>query len=863
MCLTVGLIVLNKRRTLILGSTIILSLMVLASVMPAQSIATPGAWRLISPTEYTATPDAELHGVYMINGGTSGKGSGSGWAVGAGGFIYYWDGFSWNQASSPTTCELDAVNFGGPLNPLSSITSSSGWAVGGCLGTAVALYYGGVGWASPSPVPSSGAAQLLSVYEVQSASSPGDVMQVFAVGKDGLGGGFWIWNGPQASGSWHELSTTSAQVNGVYMTKCSTATPCAALDGIAVGNGGNIYKWSGAAWSLLASPVSANLNAVAMSSPSIGWAVGDQCTIIRTLDGFNWAGASSPLSCGAANNLRSIVMLSSSEAWAVGDGDAPGLPPAILHGMSLDSAPSWTRIDISHIAASNGLDSVTFATSGGNVWAVGKTGLAAFCLSNCGTQSDSIWSTTTSPNSLELDSVFMVSDSDGWAVGTPDPATNAPAILRWNGGSFSWTRAPAVYPAVNPSFLLGVYLSSGSTGWAVGGTPTYGPAPVSMWYDGNTWTGKAVGGPCACVLSSVYMVSDSNSWAVGIGGVIMHSAARGDQPSGQFSIVPSSVPGADYHSVYFDPTSGGNSGWAVGTNGGNALIVHYVVIGGSGNNWADILNPPPGVPAGVTLNSVFMQDSTHGWAAGDGTTILYWNGISWSPVSVLNVVNPIIITGIAVTGGPPATDGWAVGTDSVTNLPVTIHYDGSSWFVAPLLPAITLGGASGALTSLSLRSSTNGLAVGTGVSAPFPDSLSLILHLDPPGGVSANTVTATTTAPGTTTTASATTSSTAATTSSTAAISSTTATTSSPATSATSSSSQVVTSVVTSGGQTQTFVTTIPAKTTSRTASSSATTPLTIPAIPGFPWESIIAGIIVGLTVLGIARRRRRPTETT
>lgn len=39
-------------------------------------------------------------------------------------------------------------------------------------------------------------------------------------------------------------------------------------------------------------------------------------------------------------------------------------------------------------------------------------------------------------------------------------------------------------------------------------------------------------------------------------------------------------------------------------------------------------------------------------------------------------------------------------------------------------------------------------------------------------------------------------------------------------------------------------------------AASSNTTPLAVPTIPGFPWESIIAGLIVGLTALTLARRR-------
>jgi len=854
MCLTVGLIGLNKRRTLILGSTIILSLMVLASVMPAQSIATPGAWRLISPTEYTATPDAELHGIYLTNGGTSGKGSGSGWAVGAGGFIYYWDGFSWNQASSPTNCELDAVNFGGPLNPLTSITSSSGWAVGGCGGVAKSVYFNGFGW-SGYPVPSTGAGKLLSVSLVQSASSSTSNVQAFAVGADaGLaGGGFWVWNGvPGNGGFWNELPApaTATQVNGVYMTHCVGSNPCSADDGIAVGNivagFGAIYHWTGGNWNLLAShPSLQNLNAVSMVSQMVGWAVGDQCNIVRTLDSVNWAIFASPAGCVAANNLRSIVMLSTSEAWAVGDGDAAGAAPAILHGTTLDSVPTWTRVPINQVASSGGLDSVTFATSGGNIWAVGKSGVATFCLTNCGSVSSSIWSTTTSPNTLQLDSVFMPSDSDGWAVGTPDPVTNEPSVLRWDGGSFSWTKAPSVLPLATPTFLLGVYLSSGSNGWAVGGTP--GPGPATLWYNGNSWSGEPVPA-CACVLRSVYMVSDSNSFAVGDNGVIMHSPTSG----GAFGITLIATPdaGTSYNSVYFDPTSGGASGWVVGQDLGAPYVAHTTDHGAT---WPSVTIP---TAAGfTTLNSVFFQDSTHGWAAGDGSTILYWNGISWTLVSVLGIINaPITITGIAVTGGPPATDGWAVGFDN-SGLPVTIHYDGTSstWTQTPLSPGVTIPAA---LTSVALRSSTNGLAVGTDFTG-FPNSLSMILHLDPPpGGGGTVTVASPIT---TTTTAPATTSSTAATTSSSAA-----ATTSTPATSATSSSSSLTPIITSTTTSVKTSIaTTTAGQTVTASSSSSAITPVALPGIPGFPWESIVVGVVVGLVVLGMARRRREPRSST
>ena len=62
----------------------------------------------------------------------------------------------------------------------------------------------------------------------------------------------------------------------------------------------------------------------------------------------------------------------------------------------------------------------------------------------------------------------------------------------------------------------------------------------------------------------------------------------------------------------------------------------------------------------------------------------------------------------------------------------------------------------------------------------------------------------------------------------------------------------VVTSVVTT-------VVSSPTTTALRTSSSiSVTTPMTMPSVPGFPLESIITGIILGLILLAIVRRRRR-----
>lgn len=848
----------------------ILTAIILVAILAAGSLpftsASAGQWRLLSPTEYTANPTSNMNGVFLINGGTSGKGSGNGWAVSDNGYVFFWDGFAWNQAGTPIAppCKLDSVNFGGPLNPLSNgVQTSSGWIGGGgagCPGTnAVSLYWNGVSWAS-YPVPSTGTpADLRSVFLVKSASSSTDSVNAFAVGSDGAGGGFWQWNGvPGNGGGWTEMPTTAAPVNSVYMTHCS-GSPCTGDDGVSVGNAGTIFRLVGGVWTPQASPVGVNLNGVAMSSQTSGWAVGDSCNIVHTMDGSTWVGPVLPVGC--SQNLRSIVLLSSSEGWAVGDSDANG-HPTILHGTSLDSSPQWTQIPVNQvtpagIASGVGLNSITFATSGGNLWAVGASGVAAFCQNNCSSMSGSIWSTTTSPltgaaTPYQLNSVYMDSDSDGWAVGQANP-TGAPVLIQWNG--YSWTQAASVLPIVTAP-LYGVAMSGSSNAWAVGGTSTN--VPSTLYFNGNSWTGVAAPS-CTCILKSVFMISGSETWAVGTNGVILHSTTQG----GTFSSTTSPVAAAaTLDTVFFTDSQ---NGWAGGTCTaitanclavGDPVIIHTATDGG--DNWGTVFTASLGLPVTspipYTITSLFFQDNTHGWATASSgfanpTLILFWNGVSWTNVSPITTHPNDDLFGISVEGGTPATDGWAVGQDSSTSIPITIHYDGTSWTEMSLTPAIpnaAVPSPNGGLLALSLRSSTNGLAVGTSFGA---NTLATILHLDPPGSFQNTVVQQTTVTNVVTTSATSTTSSTSVTSSSTSTTASSSSTTASTSTSSPTTIVSTAVSTVTLGN--------MPTTTTSQ-AASSVSTPLALPPIPGFPLESIVAGILVGIAVLAILRRRKK-----
>jgi len=830
-----------------LAAIAVCAVVLVSSLIPV-SAPVAGVWRLLNPVENTTTPTASLRGVFMLNGGTSGKGSGDGFAVGDSGLIYHWDGFSWTQSGSGTGCRLNSANFGGPLNPLTSITRTSGWAVGGAPGCAGAssLFYDGISWNSYA-VPGGVGGAMLGVFLVQSGSV-GDPIVAWGVGNNGANGVFWLWNGvPGSGGFWSAAATTldTTSVNSVYMTHCS-GSPCTADDGWAVGNVGiggtpnNIFHWTGGAWVGVQNVAVVNLNGVAMSSTSRGWAVGSSCSILQYA-GALWNPYAGPPACADPTTLlTSIVLKSSSEGWAVGADAAGAGVGVVLHGTSLDSAPVWTEIPASQVATSLRLNSITFAPSGGNLWTVGSAGVAAFCLSNCGSTSGSIWSTTTSPRSVNLNSVFMTGGNDGWAVG--DVESGFPTILKWNG--FSWTRGSITGPALP---LFGVYLSSDSNGWAVGGTAAQ---LATFHFDGNTWTQTATPLAGSYIMRAVYMVSDSNGWVVGSStpgpgptGAIWHSTSS----SGPFT-GPVAAPPADLYAVFFDPGSGGMVGYAAGGNGGVAPATIVETTDG-GVTWATVWTPgsglPAGVPAGTIIRSLYFQDSTHGWAAGTNGVILYWNGASWSgPVPVLSA-NTVDLYGIFVMGGPPANDGWTVGTDTVTNLPVLLHYDTglSAWVETPLSPAIPAGNA-GTLFSLYMRSSTNGLAVGTTAGG---GTLSYALHLDPPGAEPPTTTTVVTT--------------------STSIVSSTSFATSSATTSSTSASSSEISTSSTTSTSTATQLSTststsLSTVTVTASSSTSMTTPLVVPAVPGFPWESIGAGIIVGLSVLVALRRRRRSATT-
>jgi len=726
-----------------------------------------------------------------------------------------------------------------PLRSVFMLSPNIGWAVGD---SGTILYWNGNEWAlvqSPTTT-----LHLYSVF-FPDVSNPNDG---WIVGQ--AGGGFPAilhWDGV----SWVRLDTT----NGISWASNIVGDLwslhfLSPSDGWAVGASGgagvptNIVHWSGrwgagGSWTTKASPDSAaTLYSVQVLSntatPLGGYAVGGKTSgtvgVVFSWDGATW---SSYVGVLPAANLRSISMISPTDAWAVGDAPAatPTNPVAIrLTGTTWGGPMSLSALGI------RSLQSV-IAIDANNALAVGSLGVAG--------ASDIIkftapsWTAVPSPATVDLYSVCRVAtgSSDIWSVG------NWGTILRNTAGTWRVLTSPVgagdlrVPPPAPPPNLNSVHFSVPSVGWAVGNNGTI------IMYDGIGWSTYSTSPLVSNNLTSVYTISPSDGYAVGQHGTILRLASGGwgvvaqcpgpsclqdvtlrsvfELPTGEawavgnatssgatatilhwlppgpWSQVPSNTPnGANLTSVFF--LADGSEGWAVGTVGTTTLIDHW-----KNGVWTVVTYTPP-IAGNLALDSVVIVNNnpSNVWATGTsssgGAIALHYDGTIWSP----SPINQLGLTGWATISFVPGStnDAWIVGGNLAGAGGQTLHWDGMTWTDVPLVPRPF---AFPRFTSIQMLSATDGWAVGYA---------GHIIRLGPQSFV---TTTVTSTSISTTT-------------------------------------------VVTSTSLTASTVTSSSSTSSSATNSTATTTWIPPSPVPGFPIESILAGLLGGLIALTVIRRRRR-----
>ena len=824
----------NRNRVLV--TALLLSVVTFAGLIPSAAAST-GKWRNINPTEYTSIPNVQLNSIYVLNGGTSGIGSGNAWAVGRNGTVFYWDGFSWLNQSVGTPCSLNSVNFGSPSSlPMSasSAGSSAGIIVGGqatssgCPGR-ISLFWDGFSWFPYTGTGLNDARNLTGVFLVSANQNTGTsayTLDAWAVGLNATAGAFYHFGGvPGSGGSWNEQnvadsSSTGCEVDTIYMVSAN--------EGWAAGKCGRIYHYFGGNWELAPgvsfswAGAGVDWKSVFMDSTTDGWAVGTANTIAHYTGGI-WTCCTNPGGVIGTPTLRSVSFVSSSEAWAVGDATANGA--TIIHY----SNGQWTGLQPNQVPTLLGLNGV-HATGGSNVWAVGQSGSIILW-------DGSIWGSITAPLQTNFNSVWMTGSSDGVAVG--NLTLGGPTITKWDG--VKWWRPQGT---VSSTDLWGTWELNSGEWWVVGGGEGVYP------YTARHFSGTVVPGPetvtpptcpgaTSCILLTVSGTASDNVWSAGTAGLIAHWTCPGGVCSwgGPFPTYSADPVTNTWRSLAF---VGGdqNNGWVVGFDSAPAAPLVYCynnacsMVASTPELWESV--PIPGsVPASTQLNSVSTQldNSNHVWIAGSNGIILLIDG-NTKTITPTVTVSTYNLTSIFVDS---STDGWAVGQDTATSLPVFVHYDGTGWNPVSTIPPFNNVGR---LQSMYLLSSTNGFAVGTTAGANGLISLGMMFHLDPPGGVYA------------TINANQTSSSTASSSVVSSSISSYTSSyTSSPPVTTTSSLTTTVLS---------TTVSTMTVVSTSTTSASTVSTPMILPAVPGFPWESIITGLMLGMAALAIVRRRKK-----
>lgn len=351
------------------------------------------------------------------------------------------------------------------------------------------------------------------------------------------------------------------------------------------------------------------------------------------------------------------------------------LPVALF--LNLPSASSQSSWQMVSSPTTNNLNSVFMLTLS-NGWAVGEHGTILH-------YDGSSWSTVTSPTGNNLQSVFMLNSNDGWAVG------NAGTILHWAGSAWSTVTSPT---ARN---LYSIFILN----YNPDGAMIVGASGTVLFWSGASWHVQAP--QTANDLFSAFMFSPSDAYVVGDNGTFL--SWNGTLP--WTNLNSDNVTLNTLRSIQF---GGFVDGYAVGSTG---TIVHL-----QDDNPLDVVS----TLSVNDLASVFMLGTNDGWAVGQTGTILHFLGSTWDPVpSPAGVVN---LRSIFMDN---PDEGWIVGDNGVI-----LHYGTADFGIVMSSSSVSIApGGSGTIGII--LASLNGFTGPVTLSAPgfVPTGVTFAINPNP------------------------------------------------------------------------------------------------------------------------------------
>ena len=342
---------------------------------------------------------------------------------------------------------------------------------------------------------------------------------------------------------------------------------------------------------------------------------------------------------------------------------------ALLAGAAMPAAAAaspWSVVpSIDPSAQAQDKLTAVAAVNGGDVWAVGKSGVQSSIIENW---NGGTWVLSSHPDpgtgANQLNGVAATSADDVWAVGQTSGSGGGmqPLVEHFNGTAWSVVSAPSV---TSDDELLAVAAVSPTDAWAVG-TSNFASTLIEHW-NGSVWsvvTGSGLPGAHTAILNGVAADGAGDVWAVGQeslpdsdGGFCNATLAEHWNGTAWSTVsTPQSTTTCNVFSavVAASPTDA----WAVGNAGGSALTEHW-----NGATWTVVSNQGGD---SATLNGVVELSSGDVWAVGNGdrsgsgsSLTLHWNGSSWTTVA-----SPGGSQGGALSAAaqvPGSSTLWAVG----------------------------------------------------------------------------------------------------------------------------------------------------------------------------------------------------------
>jgi len=348
------------------------------------------------------------------------------------------------------------------------------------------------------------------------------------------------------------------------------------LHGWAVGNGitssGVIIHTedSGVTWAEQPQPKSTSaLWGIAFRNQTLGWVVGQEGTLLKTVDGGStW----NEIQTQVSRNLNAIKFSDSQFVVSVGN--------AGIMIKSEDDGTVWQEL-------SSGLNlwhfyAVDF-TDPDTGWIVGPNKTIIKSVDG-GTN----WTPQASSAPQNLLDIFMVNSHTGWTVGEWG------VILKTTDGGTNWVDQPSG----TQDFLHSCFFLNDQIGWTCGG-PVSGTSSIILYTSdgGNQWTPQ--NSPADASLRDMHFTDGTHGWAVGANGNIVHTTDGGATWS-KVSIGRNE----DFYSVFF---LNNNLGWI----GGNSIL--KTTDGGA--TWNEVMT----FSTVDQVRQIYFMDASIGWAVLQGS----------------------------------------------------------------------------------------------------------------------------------------------------------------------------------------------------------------------------------------------------